>query len=241
MKTTGDVDPRQVIGAVFGADQLGNCVDHLGTGSIIGDGTVVLTAEHVVRDYPGTLRFAVLIDGQVQHFPLAVLESDWRSDLALLRIDGFCAPDPLHVLFDAHVSYNHDLLTLEYAQTDVTEAGVFVLNPALRRGHKTRNINADKLGPIAGVDALELSFPALKGASGAPIMFESTPFIRDEWKWGIVGVLVSNLAYHAIPAQIITVVGDDNSYIEERQYMLPQGLAVNIKHLRPMYGRVART
>lgn len=212
---------------------------HLGTGSIIADGTMVLTAEHVVRDYPGTLHFAVIRDGRVQHFPLTVVEQDWRSDLALLRINGYRSADPVRVLLDAHVSYNSDLLMLEYAQTEVTEEGVFVLNP-LRRGHKTRNVDADKRGPTAGIDALELSFPALKGAGGAPVVFESTPFIADKWKWGIVGVLVSNLAYHAIPAQIISVVGDDDSSIEERQYMLPQGLAVNIKHLRPMLERIGR-
>jgi hypothetical protein len=76
-------DPREVIGAVFGADQADKPVDHLGTGSIIGDGTIVLTGDHVIRDYPGTLRIAVIIGNQVQHFPMTVLESDWRRDLAL--------------------------------------------------------------------------------------------------------------------------------------------------------------
>jgi hypothetical protein len=88
------------------------------------------------------------------------------------------------------------------------------------------------------MQALELSFPALRGASGAPVMFESTPFIAEELKWGIVGVLVANVAYHAIPAQIISLVGDDDKYIEEQKYMLPQGLAVDINHLKPMYERV---
>jgi hypothetical protein len=41
---------------------------------------------------------------------------------------------------------------------------------------------------------------------------------------------------HAIPAQIITV-GDEGNRTVNESYMLPQGLAVNIKHLRPMYER----
>ena len=53
----------------------------------------------------------------------------------------------------------------------------------------------------------------------------------------MVGVLVGNVGYETIPAQIITLVGDDDTYMEERQYMLPQGLAVDISHLRPMYER----
>jgi hypothetical protein len=35
MRTTGEVDPRATIGAIFNPD------GHRGTGSIIGDGTVV--------------------------------------------------------------------------------------------------------------------------------------------------------------------------------------------------------
>ena len=133
MKTTGDVVPSEVIGAVFEGvlegDQMG-ATHHLGTGSIIGDGTVVLTADHVIRGCSGQLAFALIIDNAVQSFPLTVLESDQRRDLALLRIHGFRAADPLHVAFDAKVHYNSDLVALEYAQT-VNESGVFLLNPAM--------------------------------------------------------------------------------------------------------------
>jgi Trypsin-like peptidase domain len=137
MKTTGDIDPREVIGAVFEGSQT-SVTDHLGTGSIIGDGTVVLTAAHVIRGVVGQLSFAVFIGNEVRVFPLTVLESDEDKNLALLRIHGCQAPDPLHVAFDATVSYNSDLVTLEYAQTERTETGRFILNPAARRGHNTR-------------------------------------------------------------------------------------------------------
>jgi hypothetical protein len=108
MKTSGDVDPRGVIGAVFEEVQ-NKATRHLGTGSVIGDGTVVLTADHVIRDCSGQLHFAVFIDTEIRSFPLTVLESDQQRDLALLRLHGFRAPDPLHVVFDAQVNYNDDL------------------------------------------------------------------------------------------------------------------------------------
>ncbi|AGB26874.1 hypothetical protein Mycsm_06759 (plasmid) [Mycobacterium sp. JS623] len=235
MKTTGEVDPRGVIGAVFEGDQ--RAKKHLGTGSIIGDGTVVLTCEHVIRGVNGQLAFIVIIDNEPQAFPLTLLKSDRQRDLALLRVHDYQVDDPLQVAFDAHVSYNTDLVALEYAQT-VREHGIFILNPAMRRGHKTRNVDAEKLGAIGGLSALELSFPALSGASGAPVLIESTPFVAEHLKWGIVGVLAANVAYHAIPAQIISLVADDDTYIEERQYMLPQGLAVDINHLKPLYHEV---
>lgn len=149
VRTTGDVDPRQTIGAVFGIGEDGGKY-HLGTGSIIGDGTVVLTAEHVIRDFTGLLTFAAIpIPGRVAEFPLTVIEADHDRDLAVLRLDGY-RTDPLPIAWGVNVSYNTDLLTLEYAQTEQTDAGAFVLNPAARRGHKTRNVNAAKLGRIAG-------------------------------------------------------------------------------------------
>lgn len=117
MKTTGDVRPAEVIGAVFeGVVEGGgiSAVAHLGTGSIIGDGTVVLTAEHVIRGCAGQLALALIVDDEVRSFPLTVLESDQDRDLALLRIHGFKAPDPLRVAFDAKVSNNSDLVALEY-------------------------------------------------------------------------------------------------------------------------------
>ena len=146
MKTTGDVIPAEVIGAVFEGVVEGDRIAakrHLGTGSIIGDGTVVLTAEHVIRGCAGQLALALILDNEVRSFPLTILESDQDRDLA-----------PLSAI------------------------------PAMRRGHKTRVVQAEKLGAIAGLDALELSIPALQGASGAPVLFESTPFIKEEQKWG---------------------------------------------------------
>lgn len=128
MRTVGDVDPRAVIGAVFAADEAGQLVKHLGTGSIIGDGTIVLTANHVVDGYT-LLRFVISVGNHWRAFPLSMLEGDWRRDLALLRIEGHRATEPLNVLLDAHVSYNHDLLTLEYAQTERAESGQWSLNP----------------------------------------------------------------------------------------------------------------
>jgi hypothetical protein len=100
----------------------------------------------------------------------------------------------------------------------------------------TRMTNAENLGP-AGVGALELSWPVLRGASGAPVTYNDNPYMPPEEKWGVLGVIVANASYHALPAQITSVLYDDNSLLEEVKYMLPQALAVNINHLRPMYER----
>lgn len=77
------------------------------------------------------------------------------------------------------------------------------------------------------------SFLALRGASGAPVFYNQ--------KFHVVGVIVASASYHLLPIQIETDLTDDNKLIEERKYLLPQALAVNIKHLQtdvpPLCGR----
>jgi hypothetical protein len=78
----------------------------------------------------------------------------------------------------------------------------------------------------AGEDALELSFPTLQGASGAPIVSNET---RRLW-----GIVKANVEYHLLPAQTITARDSKAQILEETNYMLPQGIAVHVKHLRSM-------
>jgi len=103
----------------------------------------------------------------------------------------------------------------------------------------TRTVDvSDRFGP-AGENAMELSFPALMGASGAPVMFNELLLASRMGKhtMGIVGVIIANASYHLLPTQIASVLTDDNKLYEEVRFMLPQALAVSVKHLRPMYDR----
>ncbi len=121
-------------------------------------------------------------------------------------------------------------MTFEYGTT-VEEEGKTLLSPACRIGNLTRIIDrSDLLGP-AGNDALELSFPALRGASGAPVL-------TTDGGYKVVGVIVANVAYDALPVQVHTVLDEKNELLEEIRYILPQGIAVNIRHLREMYERI---
>jgi hypothetical protein len=71
---------------------------------------------------------------------------------------------------------------------------------------------------------LVLSFAALRGASGAPVVSNT-----DLHLWGIV---TANRAYHLLPTQVETVLDEKNQLIEEVRFMLPQALAIHVKHLR---------
>jgi hypothetical protein len=69
-----------------------------------------------------------------------------------------------------------------------------------------------------------VSFPALDGASGSPILCPSQGF-------AVWGVVKANIGHHLLPAQIERVYGSDSKLVEETKFMLPQALAINVRHL----------
>lgn len=232
---------RSVVVAVTGADSTGTPQRFLGTGSVVGDGSILLTADHVTRDWPGPLAIVVITDNEPRPFAISLIERDSAHDLALFRIDKYRPANPLHIEFDEPAKATDPLMAYEYGTTLVTGAGI-TLNPAMRLGHMTRRVDLeDGLGP-AGRNALELSFPALRGASGAPVMFNDVLLrsMLGKRNAGIVGVIVANASHHLLPAQIESVLDEKNNLYEEVRYLLPQAIAVDIQHLRPMYERANR-
>jgi hypothetical protein len=86
----------------------------LGTGSVVGDGSILLTADHVITDWTaGPLAIMNQHDAS-NVYRIAVIERDRRHGLALLRIAGYRAPRPLPVMFDRHVSGSRELITYEF-------------------------------------------------------------------------------------------------------------------------------
>jgi hypothetical protein len=232
------VIPKDVIVPIFGWDFPGETLPHfLGTGSIIGDGSILLTADHVTKDAPGRVGFFHL-DNLSKPYQVELIERDQPHDLALFRTNEYRPEHPLELAFEEPVHTNNTLMTFEYGTTR-TEGARIDLNPATRLGHMTRMIDLTETHGPAGLGAFELSFPALRGASGAPVMFDETGtrVLMGQKGFQIVGVIVSNASYHLLPAQIESVIDIENNYAEEIRYMLPQAVAVNINHLRPMYER----
>ena len=71
---------------------------------------------------------------------------------------------------------------------------------------------------------LELSFPALKGASGAPVLSNGS--------FELLGVIKANVGYELLPAQIESIHDQSGTVMEETKFFLPQGLAVNVAEVR---------
>lgn len=226
--------PRDVVVPIFGLNPQGGLGAFLGTGSVVGDGSILLTANHVITAWNGPLGFLVMNDLAHPPYPVTLIDRDPVHDLALLRVTEYRPPQPLALEFD-DFSENTSLVAYEYGTTRLDGTTIH-LNPATRIGHMTR-----RLGPEDGLtaltdEAIELSFPALRGASGAPLMINDPMYtLAGKGVLGVVGVVIANVAYHLAPAQIEEVLNADNTSYAETRFMLPQGLAVSVRHIRAMY------
>lgn len=223
---------------IFAAQPNGRAGPFLGTGAVVGDGSILLTANHVISAWEGSLGILPMSDLSRPPYPIALIDREPQHDLALLRITEYRPPRPLKLEFDrSALRENTNLMTYEYGTTR-REGNRIMLNPATRMGHMTRRLGrGDGLEQIGVEEAIELSFPALRGASGAPVMInEPTMYsLLGKESLGVVAVVIANAAYHLAPAQIEEVINADNTSYGETRFMLPQGLAVSVDHIRDKY------
>jgi S1-C subfamily serine protease len=108
---TQSLNPRDVIVPIFGLRENGRPGPFLGTGSIVGDGSILLTANHVLKPWSGPL--GIMVTGDLSRaYPITLIDREPRHDLALLRITDYRPPRPLKLEFDlAAVSENTSLMT----------------------------------------------------------------------------------------------------------------------------------
>lgn len=194
----------------------------LGTGSFVGSPPRLVTADHVVRDWKGPLAIVILPDTD-HPLPAHIIARHPAIDVALLEVPGFIPPRVLQPAEDRELAHNVPVICFEYGTTR-TEEGQIFLHPATRMGNVTRILDLTHRYGEAGRSALELSFPALLGASGAPVVSNTTFRL-----WGMV---IANVGYHLLPAQIESIVDEQGRVTEETRFLLPQAVAVHVKHIR---------
>lgn len=218
------MNPLESVVPIFAIDEENNIKHFLGTGTFVGEKPWLLTAEHVIRDWDGIFAISVLPNIS-QLIRANLLKSKRNIDLALLDVPGYPAAKAVQLAQDTDIRQNISVVCCEYGTTQTM--GQYVhLAPATRLGNVTRLLNMTDRFNKAGEDILELSFPALRGASGSPILSNNNFRL-----WGIV---IANSSYHLLPAQIESVLDEKNNLIEETRYLLPQALAVNVKHVRDL-------
>ena len=182
---------------------------------------LVATADHVVKPY---LNASFEVATTAQAYSVEVLLRDPEYDLCILQPANYPVGISMTLSADRLKPRNVTLYAYEFSTTEI-ENNKYKLNPATRIGNCVRTIEMGSIYGSAGKDMLELSFPALKGASGSAVIeIENNLLI-------VHGVIVANSEHHLLPAHIETVLDEKNTILEERMYFLPQGVAVNSTHL----------
>lgn len=58
--------------------------------------------------------------------------------------------------------------------------------------------------------------------------------VTNDGKFEVLGIVVGNIEHELLPVQVATVLDEENELLEERKYMLPQGFAIHVKHLKAL-------
>lgn len=197
----------------------------LGTGFFIDKSGSFLTAKHVCEGLKTECNVVMIEPSAKKATPYQIsnLRFSEKFDIALGEAKGVQDIEPLDIA-TKNAPINLDILTAEFSgtHTEPTDKGkALVFDPYFRKGQVLRYyINTfPETIPTA---CLELSFPALKGASGAPVVVERTG--------EVMGLIVGNIARELLPAQIERVT-NGQKYIEEVKYVLPSARAISWKHL----------
>jgi len=199
----------------------------LGTGFFISDDGTFLTAKHIFEDPNVTDRStynAVMLHGDPTPRNISGVKFSQRFDIALGHVEEAQDIQPLELATE-NAPVNFDIVTVEFSGTELRQmkdgniALVFI--PYFRKGYVICRYTSDFPEQIP-TESLDISFPALKGASGAPVIVE-----RDG---SITGMIVANVERHLLPAQVIRV-HEDQKYTEEVRYFLPVGKALSWSHL----------
>ncbi len=199
----------------------------LGTGFFTGNPLAVVTARHIFEMSPlkNGEAYAVMGWGTPGHLPgclIPKIHVSIRHDIA-----AFIWPNPDHFdvvslpLAAEKVATDQDVLMLEFSESyfderPSTERAIF-LRPLTHKGNVMLHYTGT-IGKTAETSVFVTSFPALQGASGAPVLRHSD--------LAVVGMMVGNKDSLLSPAQVVEIL-DGEDYLEETKYFLPHGLGIS--------------
>jgi hypothetical protein len=216
---------RHAIVPILRLSSSGSVLELLGTGFFAAKHPYVVTAKHVFEDYPlkdnesfamayqdenGDVKFRVIKNYQTSpHFDIAVFAAGSIPNAIRLFISKDSIPE------------NQDVLTCAFSTTRIeviNDKRVVKFQPYTHKGNVLSHYVSDFPEKIP-TPVMDVSFPALQGASGAPIIRESD--------FAVVGMIVANHEMHLMPAQIVKIESD--KIVEETKYFLPLGKAIEGK------------
>ena len=204
--------------------------DILGTGFFINADGTFLTAKHVFTDHglEHSHEFRVMMVSAEKDFTLygvTQVRVSRRFDIALAKAIAVEGHAPLQMA-NADPPRNRDLLTFDYSATTFRQQeagrGQLDITPYTRKGHIVCQRENDYPGPELAL-TLELSFPALRGASGAPVILDRR---KD-----VIGMVVANVAQRLLPPQL-EPIQQPAGVPRDGTYYLPAALALHWSHLK---------
>lgn len=209
----------------------------LGSGFLIGSSaeTWIVTAKHVFAASPLAEgeRYAFVMKRERGTAVLAM--SDVRAspshDIAVGRA-------PVHEHMSEAVrlpvartepGLNDEIFCFEYSSSRIRrEVGGRThvsFEPFAHKGNIVRSFRST-YPEATSTSSYLTSFPALQGASGAPLLVRTYP----RRTFAVVGVVVANYARHLVPAQVERIDHEEGQS-EETRYYLPYGKALGLTHL----------
>lgn len=210
----------------------------LGTGFFVGKGSVshLVTAKHVIAagaPVNGDDGYAFVFAGAeaIGILPILKIWAAEHYDIAVCEIavdqlqEQGAVPLPLA---RENPSLNDDVLSYEYSSSRI-EVGAtnthVSFEPYAHKGNIVRYFESTFPEGRATPSFLT-SFPALRGASGAPILAASP----NRKSFAVAGMTIANVERHLMPAQIVRGEDEKGGY-EETSYFLPYGMAIALSPL----------
>lgn len=216
-------DLRKSVYPLVRVDRDRSFIDLIGTAYVIERSTVI-TAKHVIIDNPVDEKtFYALpyrhIDGNIYYCIAHKWENSRDFDITAARNVNIPDSIPLKIS-PGYVAGHLDVISYEFSNTSVEmidkEKRIIRFIPNTHKGN-ILHYYTSTFPETLPTRCFDTSFPALQGASGAPVLF-----LQD---FAVVGMLVANVERHLMPAQVVKIVDGVNSY-EETKYFLPLGKAI---------------
>lgn len=222
-------DPNNAIVPIVKVSENDPIKEILGTGSFIGIGEdiCILTAKHIfeMNEIEEKEKYGFVFNNGkgigVWTIQKIVVSQDY--DIALCSVeyvDGmlplpFCKSQP---------SLITDIYCYEYSTTSIERKPMgrkhISFQPLSHKGNIMRYFDSEFPEKIK-TPSFNTSFPALQGASGAPILSST-----KNKNFYIAGIMVANQETHLLPAQVVEIIDGDN-FLEQTSYYLPMGKAIN--------------
>jgi hypothetical protein len=208
----------------------------LGTGFFVGQKNkpFIVTAKHVFEDNPlrKEEKYGYVFKGEksIQVYSIPKIFGAEGNDVSVFEAAVF--PEAVPLAFSKkQPALNDDVLCYEYSGTRIEKtqnSGTKVIfEPLAHKGNIMRYFDSE-YPEKHKTSSFIVSFPALQGASGAPVLAG-----MDKKSFYVAGMIVANQERHLLPAQVVKIQ-DGEKYMEETSYFLPLGKALNSSVIVPI-------